>query len=110
MPSLANTLSDLSGFSDQIYHQSNHNLKPAGPFVSALLKSQTVLSLIRDAEPSEVRLFKFVGEEGAGVKKVEKRDGSIATPLREYNQRVRGSSQGEQVGVMLKTAMKLMDE
>jgi hypothetical protein len=126
MPSLADALAQLSHQSDQIYYLSSQNLRPAGPFVQAHLHLQAtassskhtpVLNLIRDAQDSETRLFKFIGEEtgslsGAGGKRVEKREGGIVTPLKTL-QREKGKAREDgrdEVDLMLRTALKLVDD
>jgi hypothetical protein len=107
MPSLSDALSALAHHSDQIRHLSTHNNSPCGPFTEACLKPHSLLSLIRDAEDSEVRLFKFIGESDGGKgKTVEKRDGTIVTPLKEMK-RAKG---GDEVDVMLRTALRLVDD
>ena len=104
MPSLADSLSGLAQRSKQIVELSSHNDSPLGPFLRAYLDT-SVLSLIRDAHPKEVRLFKFVGEE-AGGKRVEKKDAEM-TPLKEFK---KGRVREEQVEVMLRTALRLVDD
>ncbi len=65
--------------------------------------------MIRDAQDSEVRLFKYIGEaEGSGEKRVEKREGVVVTPLREMKGRKREGR--DEVDVMLRTALKLVDD
>lgn len=108
MPSLADTLAHLHAQSEQIVHLSAHNYRSSGPFAQAYLGTPDVLSLIRDADPSESRLFKFIGEESSGNKKVEKRDGGVVTPLKEFKKRPVDAVEG--VGVMLKTAMTLVED
>lgn len=112
MPSLLDTLANLNAQSEQIIHLSTHNYRSSGPFAQAYLGTPDVLSLIRDAEPSEARLFKFIGEEGSGNKKVEKRDGGAVTPLKEFKAKTsaEGKDGNDQVGVMLKTAMTLVED
>jgi hypothetical protein len=119
MPSLADSLAQLSLQSAQIQHLSTLNSRPAGPFVQAYLhlptssssKSGTVLNLIRDAQDSEVRLFKYIGEtEGSGEKRVEKRDGVVVTPLREMRGKGKVKEGRDEVDVMLRTALKLVDD
>ncbi|KAK4686242.1 hypothetical protein P7C73_g3881, partial [Tremellales sp. Uapishka_1] len=106
MSSLADSLSQLAQHSQQIKYLSSLNQKPSGPFVNAVLYTD-VLSLVRGAEPSEERLFKFIGEvEGGREKKVEKREG-VVTPLKELK---KGRESKDDVDVMLKTAMKLVDD
>lgn len=151
MPSLADSLATLAEQSTAIHTLSEHNLAPPGRFTTAYLDSIRsnpdparrnaharrrrdgsvvgdvgggVLSLIRDAHESEVRLFKFVGEsESAGmgkVQRVEKREGIV--PLEE-NGRVRGDWGGggggggegreegrDDVETLLNTALKLVDD
>ena len=109
MPSLTDTLAVLSHQSQQITELSSRNIAPAGPFVQALLYTASVLSLIRDAQDSEARLFKFIGEEYGG-KKVEKKDGTVLTPLKELKRGKVGGDQSEQVAVMLRTALRLVDD
>lgn len=111
MPSIADSLHNLANQSEQINYHSSRNVVPAGPFVHALLGNHNILSLIRDAAPAEARLFKFIGEESGGNKKVEKRDDGLVTPLKDIK-RGGGVKDGgkEQVGVMLKTAMRLVDD
>lgn len=117
MPSLADSLAQLSQQSAQIQQQSTLNSRPAGPFVHAYLqlptsstKAGTVLNLIRDAQDSEVRLFKYIGEvEGGGEKRVEKREGVVVTPLREMKAK-KGKEGRDEVDVMLRTALKLVDD
>ncbi|WVQ71989.1 hypothetical protein IAR50_001533 [Cryptococcus sp. DSM 104548] len=132
MPSLQDTLDTLSQHSAQIAYLSTLNTAPAGPFTSAYLylppphlahvpeEKGNVLHLIRDASDAERRLFKFVGEgdalastgegkgRGGGNKRVEKRDGGIVTPLREL--RVKAESEKDETEVMLRTALKLVDD
>lgn len=111
MPSIADSLSNLAAQSEQIVYHSSRNVIPAGPFVHALLGEHNILSLIRDAHPAEARLFKFIGEESSGNKKVEKRDDGLVTPLKEIKRNTGGKEGGkEQVGVMLKTAMRLVED
>ena len=110
MPSLADSLAQLSHQSDQITALASHNVRPAGQFVQALLRTPNVLHLIRDADDSEVRLFKFVGEEGGGVKRVEKRDGGVVTPLRDLKKKAGGNEGRDRIEAMLKTALKLVDD
>lgn len=113
MPSLSDTLAHLHAQSHQIVSLSNANYKPPGPFVDAVLRSHDVLSLIRDADPSEARLFKFVGEETSGNKRVEKRDGGVVTPLKQLkNGTATGmASEGkDNVRAILQTAMTLVDD
>ncbi|WVQ95073.1 hypothetical protein IAU59_002166 [Kwoniella sp. CBS 9459] len=127
MPSLADALETLKTQSEQLAYLSTLNSDPPGRFVQAYLhlptyrygyghtdgaKNGNVLTLIRDANDSERRLFKFVGEEnqnpvsasnvkagaggssrdggknaaagsGGGNKRVEKRDGGLITPLKD---------------------------
>ncbi|WVF67555.1 hypothetical protein IAT40_002312 [Kwoniella sp. CBS 6097] len=125
MPSLADALETLKTQSEQLAYLSTLNSDPPGRFVQAYLhlptiryghgyghgydgKDGNVLNLIRDANDSERRLFKFVGEEnqnanvkagsrgvtkeagsddigggGGGNKRVEKRDGGLITPLKD---------------------------
>ena len=120
MPSLADSLEQLSHQSAQIQHLSALNSRPAGPFVQAYLHlpsasssnspSGNVLGLIRDAQDSEVRLFRYIGEsDDGGDKRVEKREGVVVTPLREM--RGKGKSEGrDEVDLMLRTALKLVDD
>lgn len=110
MTALVDTLAHLHAQSHQIVEFSNANYRPSGPFTKAVLQSHDILSLIRDAEPSESRLFKFVGEESTGNKKVEKRDGGVVTPLKELKKV--GANVGEKDNTMaiLKTAMTLVDD
>ncbi|ORY35644.1 hypothetical protein BCR39DRAFT_511282 [Naematelia encephala] len=123
MPSLAESLSTLAQQSEQIAYLSSLNAQPAGPFVQSYLhlpsgpgaKPTTVLNQIRDAAESEVRLFKFIGEVdgsagAAGGKVVEKREGVVVTPLRELKKRGKGGGNGEEIEVMLKTALRLVDD
>ena len=109
MPSLADTLSQLAAHSEQVLHYSALNARPSGPFTQAYLDTPSVLHLIRDADPAEARLFKFIGEESGGAKKVEKRDDAVVTPLKEMK-RKGGDAGRDQTGVMLKTAMRLVDD
>lgn len=107
MPSLADALASLAQHSEQISHLSTHNRLPCGPFTEACLNPASTLSLIRDAEDAEIRLFKFIGESDSGKgKTVEKRDGSIVTPLKDMK-KARG---GDEVDVMLRTALRLVDD
>lgn len=78
-----------------------------------------VLSLIRDATPSETRLFRFIGEtEVAGVgrvKRVEKRDNAAAAAGLDVDldevEGVGGAGKGrDEVEVMLRTALRLVDD
>lgn len=111
MPSIADSLHNLATQSEQINYHSSQNLTSAGPFVHALLGNHNILSLIRDAVPAEARLFKFIGEESGGNKKVEKRDDGLVTPLKAIQRGGGAKDNGkEQVGVMLKTAMRLVDD
>ncbi|KAL7422483.1 hypothetical protein Q5752_003131 [Cryptotrichosporon argae] len=115
MPTLADTLSDLSHHSQQVSYLSSLNARPAGPFASAYLyldHRAEVLSLIREADAAEVRLFKFVGEShptgpGGGNKRVEKLDGVALSELREYKQRAK---EGDEIAVTLGTAQRLVDD
>jgi hypothetical protein len=135
MPSLSDSLSALADYSAQIHKLSASNLTPSGPYTTAYLDSlhlnppphpssssiprkrsrvsnrdtAGVLNLIRDAQESEVRLFRFIGEaEVAGVgrvKRVEKRDEG----------HTRGAGMGgvegrDEVEVMLRTALRLVDD
>jgi hypothetical protein len=123
MPSLADALSSLSQHSSQIHHFSSQNHRPAGPFTQSFLYAETVPHLIRDAHESESRLFKFIGEvdnaAGGAAKRVEKREG-VVTPLRELRRRKEGNGMGDdgqggrdgkdEVEVMLRTAIKLVDD
>jgi hypothetical protein len=115
MPSLVDSLSSLADRSESITHLSHANYRPTGPFTHAILDTPSVLQLIRDAEPAEARLFKFIGEEHGGNKKVEKRDG-VVTPLKEMKggglrgEQAPSGRNGDQVGVMLKTALRLVDD
>ncbi|ODO11025.1 hypothetical protein I350_01625 [Cryptococcus amylolentus CBS 6273] len=132
MPSLQDTLDTLAQHSAQIAYLSTLNTAPAGPFTSAYLylppphlahvpeEKGNVLHLIRDASDAERRLFKFVGEGDAlatagevkgrdgGNKRVEKRDGGIVTPLKEL--KARAGSEKDETEVMLRTALKLVDD
>ena len=135
MPSLSDTLDNLRQQSEQIAYLSSLNARPAGAYVQAYLGIPTaphlprgnVLDLIRDAQDSERRLFKFVGESdapgagagggggGGGNRRVEKRDGGVVTPLKELKKRAGGGGTGTAGGrddteVMLRTAMKLVDD
>lgn len=118
MPSLTDTLQRISDTSAQIEYLSSLNARPAGPFVQQYLYLQStnsagVFDLIRDAADSEVRLFKFIGETeptaaGGGNKRVEKREGVLVTPLKDYKkERAKGM---DDVDVMLRTAAKLIDD
>ena len=114
MPSLADTLDNLSHHSAQIQALSSMNARPAGQFVQAYLHLNrsgptggSVLDLIRDAADSETRLFKFIGDDGG--KKVEKREGGVITPLKEMRKQ-RETGDGGEVTVMLKTALRLVDD
>jgi hypothetical protein len=92
---------------------SSQNHRPSGPFTQACLNSASLLSLIRDADDSEVRLFKFIGESDTGKgKTVEKRDGSIVTPLKDMRKARSGNGKtgGDEVDIMLRTALRLVDE
>lgn len=115
MPALIDSLSSLADRSESITHLSHANYRPAGPYTHAILNTPSVLHLIRDAEPAEARLFKFIGEEHGGNKRVEKRDG-VVTPLKDMKggasrgEQVPGGRNGDQVGVMLKTALRLVDD
>ena len=103
MPSLEDTLNTLAHHSTQISELSSYNAQPRGPFLEAFLRP-SVLSLIRDPEPKEARLFKFVGEEGGG-KRVEKREGGVVTPLKQLK-----GKEVDNVEVMLRTALRLVDD
>ncbi|OWT38149.1 hypothetical protein C362_04015 [Cryptococcus neoformans Bt1] len=131
MPSLAESLDALAHHSEQIAYLSTLNAAPPGPFTAAYLHlppphlshlgKGNVLELIRDASDAERRLFKFVGENnlpgvvgGGGNKRVEKREGGVVTPLKELKRRGGGSGGGgtekDEVEVMLRTALKLVDD
>lgn len=131
MPSLAESLDALAHHSEQIAYLSTLNAAPPGPFTTAYLHlppphlshlgKGNVLELIRDASDAERRLFKFVGENnlpgvvgGGGNKRVEKREGGVVTPLKELKRRGGGSGGGgtekDEVEVMLRTALKLVDD
>jgi len=105
MPSLVDSLSSLADRSESITHLSHANYRPTGPFTHAILDTPSVLQLIRDAEPAEARLFKFIGEEHGGNKKVEEMKGG---GLR--GEQAPSGRNGDQVGVMLKTALRLVDD
>lgn len=116
MPSLSDALTSLSTHSSQLTHLASLNGRPAGPFTHAYLYEPTIPNLIRDANDSETRLFKFVGQTDAagGAKRVEKREG-VVTPLRELRGKPRGgNSEGregkEDVEAMLRVALKLVDD
>ncbi|WWD19191.1 hypothetical protein CI109_103649 [Kwoniella shandongensis] len=130
MPSLADSLDALRQQSEQIAYLSTLNSAPPGPFVQAYLHLPShpslpkgnVLQLIRDAQDSERRLFKFVGESdtaagsgaGGGNKRVEKREGGVVTPLKELRKGRSTAGVGgggkDETEVMLRTAMKLVDD
>jgi hypothetical protein len=64
--------------------------------------------LIRDGTDPERRLFKFIGEAGDSVKKVEKKEGPV-TPLKELGAgRAKGGK--EEIEVVLRTAARLVDD
>lgn len=118
MPSLTDSLAQLSHQSEQIYNLSQANTRPAGPYTQTYLHPITstsphasILDLIREAAESEVRLFKFIGQTPEYEKKVEKRDG-LVTPLKELKHgRARGNGGGAgEVEVLLTTAGKLVDD
>ena len=123
MPSLSDSLTQLSHQSSQIQYLSLHNIRPDGPFVRAYHHSTpassslaastsgTVLDLIRDAQESEVRLFKYIGEaEGGGEKRAEKREGLVVTPLREMTREDKRREGRDEVDMLLRTALKLVDD
>lgn len=107
MPSLADTLAQLSSNSTQIHQYSQCNLKQAGPYTTAYLHSLVVPDLIRDGTDPERRSFGFIGEGSDNVKKVEKREG-LVTPLKELARRERGGR--EDIEVVLRTAARLVDD
>ncbi|ORX38377.1 hypothetical protein BD324DRAFT_649749 [Kockovaella imperatae] len=105
MPSLADSLAALSEHSKQISEACSHNTEPHGPFVQVQLYT-SLFSLIRDASHKEVRLFKFVGEEGNGGRRIERRDGPLVTPLKKANK-----AEGvENLEAMLRAALKLVED
>ncbi|WVR09487.1 hypothetical protein IAU60_006555 [Kwoniella sp. DSM 27419] len=122
MPSLSDALDDLQRHSEQLAYLSTLNSSPAGPFVQAHLHlhyhgAGSVLHLIRDANDSERRLYKFVGEgQGGGNKRVEKREGGVVTPLKDLKKRPgnvtsgTGPGQRDETEIMLRTALKLVDD
>lgn len=116
---------------------SSENSQSAGPFVQAYLKvsphfalasssrrvpTRSATELIRDSDESEKRLFKFIGEDkganggassGSGLKRVEKREGGVVTPLKDLRKARHGdgdSRGAEDVEIMLMTAGKLVDD
>lgn len=139
MPSLSDSLSALVDYSAQIHKLSASNLSPSGPYTTAYLDSlhlnptphpssssasrkrsrasnrddtAGVLNLIRDAQESEVRLFRFIGEaEVAGVgrvKRVEKRDEARGSGA--GGSAMSGVEGRDEVEVMLRTALRLVDD
>ncbi|WWC71448.1 uncharacterized protein I206_105404 [Kwoniella pini CBS 10737] len=138
MPSLADTLDTLSTRTSELAYLSTLNNKPSGPFVQAYLggsstssssktsrKKGNVLSLIRDSNESEIRLFKFIGESsiqngissgggggggGGGNKKVEKRENNLVTPLKELKKNKNQMNGRDEIEIVLKTALKLVDD
>ncbi|WWC63424.1 uncharacterized protein I303_106026 [Kwoniella dejecticola CBS 10117] len=137
MPSLADTLDTLSSRSSELAYLSTLNSRPDGPFVQAYLGSSSsssgyasgkeggrgnVLRLIRDSSDGETRLFKFIGEAstqsgggvagggGGGNKKVEKRENVLVTPLKDLKKARSGEGGRDEVEVVLRTAMKLVDD
>ncbi|EIW68285.1 hypothetical protein TREMEDRAFT_63457 [Tremella mesenterica DSM 1558] len=117
MPSLTDSLANLSIQSESISQLASLNSRPAGPYTQAYLylpdslaAGHGVTGLIRDAQEPEVRLFKFIGETdvtgAGGEKRVEKREG-IVTPLKRLKR-----DQGDRgdVEVILRTALKLVDD
>lgn len=135
MPSLSDSLSALSDYTQQILLLSSSNLQPSGPYTTAYLDSLHlnpassassssakrqarstggVLSLIRDAQESETRLFRFIGEaEVAGVgrvKKVEKRDNIGKSGLGVDGDGAGAGKGRDEVEVMLRTALRLVDD
>lgn len=72
-----------------------------------------VLSLIRDAQDSEVRLFRYIGDtESAGqgrVQRLEKRD-AVVTPLKRVAQGKGAAGARDDVEVLLNTALRLVDD
>jgi hypothetical protein len=150
MHSLADSLASLAEHSTAIHELAERNLAPAGRFTTAYLDSLRrnpdparrkaragarggahvnkeygegtgVLSLVRDAHESEVRLFRYIGEtESAGqgrVQRMEKRD-TVVTPLKRMGQGRGGASVGagagagtrDDVEVLLNTALRLVDD
>ncbi|RXK42411.1 hypothetical protein M231_00401 [Tremella mesenterica] len=117
MPSLTDSLANLSIQSESISQLASLNSRPAGPYTQAYLylpdslaSGHGVTGLIRDAQEPEVRLFKFIGETdvtgAGGEKRVEKREG-VVTPLKRLKR-----DQGDRgdVEVILRTALKLVDD
>ncbi len=133
MPTLLDALASLATQCALIASLSDANTVPAGPFTTAQLQGNTnIMSIIRDAEEHEKRLFRYVGDDGAGPGKVvEKRAKGVVTPLRnglgghlkgaggQGTGRVKAVGRAEDEddaagwndpGVLLKTALKLVDE
>lgn len=108
MPSLADTLEQLSSHSQQITQLAQLNRRPTGPFTSAYLESRIAPDLIRDSEEGERRLFKFIGETENATKKVEKREG-LVTPLKDL-QRGKNKGSRNEVEVVLTAVAKLVDD
>jgi len=107
MPSLADTLAQLSSNSTQIHKYSQCNTKQAGPYTTAYLHALVVPDLIRDGTDPERRSFGFIGETSDNVKKAEKREG-LVTPLKELARRERGGR--EDIEIVLRTAARLVDD
>jgi hypothetical protein len=108
MPSLTNTLEQLSALSQQIHTYSQCNAQPSGPYTTAYLHSSVLNDLIRDGSDAERRLFKFIGENENSIKKVEKREGPV-TPLKALQSGKAKGGTGE-IEVVLRTAARLVDD
>jgi hypothetical protein len=108
MPSLSETLAQLSSHSNQIHAFSQCNNRPAGPYTTAYLYHLVSPDLIRDGTDPEKRSFGFIGEGADYSKKVEQREGPV-TPLRELAA-VRGRGGGEEIEIVLRTAARLVDD
>ena len=107
MPSLSDTLAQLSVNSTHIHEYAKGNIKPSGPYATAYLHCLTVPDLIRDGTDPERRAFGFIGEGNDNVKKAEKREGPV-TPLKDLAI-VKGRG-GEEIEIVLRTAARLVDD
>jgi hypothetical protein len=133
MRTLQDALNSITEQSQAIQQACAHNAPPAGRYTTAFLDSihanpdpvhaklkaarkragapasLGVLDLIRDALPSEERMFKYVGEADDGAKKTfEKREG-VATPLKEQRNREKREGGGD-ADVLLRTADRLVND
>ena len=136
MPALADALNKISEQTAQVYALSSHNAAPSGRYTAALLDSinanpdrtharhqsarrkaghgdpggEGVLKLVRDAHESELRLYKRIGEaDGGARKRAELREG-VVTPIREQRRLDRQHAGGEDADVLLRTALRLVQD